>query len=177
MTADHIHTRLPYSAKIGRLKRVTSVSTATSFTIETRSGFSFEPYGHLRYQWSKRPHEPFPLAIVLGADPVVPMAAVAPVPYGRDELAVAGALRGKPIEMVRCVTIPLEVPASADIVIEGEILLNDLRDEGPFGEFTGYYGGHRAPARSSASRRLRVVIVRFFTPSMKDSRRPVRRSS
>ena len=85
------------------------------------------------------------MAIVLGADPVVPMAAVAPVPYGRDELAVAGALRGTPVELVPCITIPLEVPASAEIVIEGEILLDDLRDEGPFGEFTGYYGGHRAP--------------------------------
>jgi UbiD family decarboxylase len=107
-------------------------------------GILVEPYGHLRHQWSKRPNEPFPVAIVLGADPVVPMAAVAPVPYGRDELAVAGALRGKPIELVGCVTIPLEVPTSAEIVIEGEILLDDLRDEGPFGEFTGYYGGHRA---------------------------------
>jgi UbiD family decarboxylase len=108
-------------------------------------GILVEPYGHLRHQWNKRSHEPFPVAIVLGADPVVPMAAVAPVPYGRDELAVAGALRGKPVELVPCVTIPLEVPASAEIVIEGEIFLDDLRDEGPFGEFTGYYGGHRAP--------------------------------
>jgi UbiD family decarboxylase len=107
-------------------------------------GILVEPYGHLRHQWNKRPNEPFPVAIVLGADPVVPMAAVAPVPYGRDELAVAGALRGKPIDLVRCVAVPLEVPAAAEIVIEGEILLADLRDEGPFGEFTGYYGGHRA---------------------------------
>jgi UbiD family decarboxylase len=108
-------------------------------------GILVEPYGHLRYQWNKRPNQAFPVAIVLGADPVVPMAAVAPVPYGRDELAVAGALRGQPLELVPCVTIPLEVPASAEIVIEGEISLDDLRDEGPFGEFTGYYGGHRAP--------------------------------
>jgi 2,5-furandicarboxylate decarboxylase 1 len=107
-------------------------------------GILVEPYGHLRHQWNKRPNEPFPVAIALGADPVVPMAAVAPVPYGRDELAVAGALRGTPIEIVRCVTVPLEVPAAAEIVIEGEILRDDLREEGPFGEFTGYYGGHRA---------------------------------
>ena len=69
-------------------------------------GILVEPYGHLRYQWSKRPNEPFPVAIVLGADPVVPMAAVAPVPYGRDELAVAGALRGRPVELVPCVDDP-----------------------------------------------------------------------
>jgi UbiD family decarboxylase len=108
-------------------------------------GILVEPYGHLRHQWNKRTSASFPVAIVIGADPVVPMAAVAPVPYGRDELAVAGALRGRPIELVRCVTVPLEVPANAEIVIEGEILLGELRDEGPFGEFTGYYGGHRAP--------------------------------
>ncbi|HEY7558377.1 MAG TPA: UbiD family decarboxylase [Candidatus Binatia bacterium] len=106
-------------------------------------GILVEPYGHLRHQWSKRPGEPLPVAIVLGSDPVVPIAAVAPVPYGRDELAVAGALRGKSLELVRCITIPLEVPASAEIVIEGELLPNVLREEGPFGEFTGYYGGHR----------------------------------
>jgi UbiD family decarboxylase len=106
-------------------------------------GILVEPYGHLRHQWSKRPGEPLPVALVLGSDPVVPMAAVAPVPYGRDELAVAGALRGRPLELVRCITIPLEVPASAEIVIEGELLPGVLREEGPFGEFTGYYGGHR----------------------------------
>ncbi len=85
------------------------------------------------------PDEPFPVAIVLGADPVVTMAACAPLPFGTDELAVAGALRGKPLEMVPCRTIPLEVPASAQIVIEGEFLPGLVHDEGPFGEFTGYY--------------------------------------
>jgi 4-hydroxy-3-polyprenylbenzoate decarboxylase len=107
-------------------------------------GILVEPYGHLRLQWSKKPRETFPVAIVLGADPVVPMVATAPIPYGKDELAVAGALRGKPIAMVPCITVPLEVPASAEVVIEGEILPDVLREEGPFGEFTGYYGGHRA---------------------------------
>ena len=107
-------------------------------------GILVEPYGHLRFQWSKKPQEPFPVAIVLGADPVLPMTATAPIPYGTDELSIAGALRGKPLDLVRCKTIPLEVPATAEIVIEGEILPDVLREEGPFGEFTGYYGGHRA---------------------------------
>jgi len=89
-----------------------------------------------------------PVAIVLGGDPVVPMAAVAPVPYGRDELAVAGALRGKAVELVPCVTIPLEVPACAEIVIEGEILLDDLRDEGTF--VVSSRGVLRRPSRAAA---------------------------
>src|SRR5262249_56761636 len=112
--------------------------------VQHTRGFRLTPYALRSPHGPTRPTDPFPVAIGLGADPVVPMAAVAPVPYGRDELGVAGALRGQPIELVRCLTVPLEVPGAAEIVIEGEILLNDLRDEGPFGEFTGYYGGHRA---------------------------------
>jgi 2,5-furandicarboxylate decarboxylase 1 len=108
-------------------------------------GILAAPYTHLNLQRNKVPDEPFPVAIVLGADPTVIMTAPAPLPFGTDELAIAGALRGKPLEVVRCKTIPLEVPASAEIVIEGEILPGELRDEGPFGEFTGHYGGHRAP--------------------------------
>src|SRR5205814_1467962 len=78
-------------------------------------------------------------------DPTVVMTAPAPIPFGIDELAIAGALRGKPLELVPCKTIPLEVPAMAEIVIEGEIRPGELREEGPFGEFTGHYGGHKAP--------------------------------
>jgi UbiD family decarboxylase len=112
---------------------------------EQTLGILAAPYTHLNLQRSKAPGEPFPVAIVLGPDPTVVMTAPAPLPFGTDELAIAGALRGKPLELVRCKTIPLEVPASAEIVIEGEISVDELRDEGPFGEFTGHYGGHRAP--------------------------------
>ncbi|HEY3302921.1 MAG TPA: UbiD family decarboxylase [Candidatus Binatia bacterium] len=108
-------------------------------------GILAAPYTHLNLQRNKAPGEPFPVAIAIGADPTVVMTAPAPLPLGTDELAIAGALRGKPLELVRCKTIPLEVPASAEIVIEGEISPDELREEGPFGEFTGHYGGHRAP--------------------------------
>lgn len=108
-------------------------------------GLQIQPYGHLKLQMQKRPEEPFPVAIVLGADPVVVMAACAPLPFGTDEMAAAGALRGKPLEMVPCRSVPLEVPANAQIVIEGEFVPGLVHDEGPFGEFTGYYSGQRAP--------------------------------
>jgi len=62
-----------------------------------------------------------------------------------DELAMAGALRGKPFELVKCKTVPLEVPADAEFVLEGEVRPAELREEGPFGEFTGHYGGPRLP--------------------------------
>jgi 2,5-furandicarboxylate decarboxylase 1 len=103
------------------------------------------PYTHLNLQRQKVPNEPFPVALVLGPDPTVVMTAPAPLPFGTDELAIAGALREKPLDLVPCITIPLEVPASAEIVIEGEIPPDVLREEGPFGEFTGHYGGHKAP--------------------------------
>jgi UbiD family decarboxylase len=108
-------------------------------------GILAAPYTHLNLQRNKAPNEPFPVALVLGPDPTVVMTAPAPIPYGTDELAIAGALRGKPLDIVPCKTIPLEVPATAEIVIEGEIQPGELRDEGPFGEFTGHYGGHKAP--------------------------------
>jgi 2,5-furandicarboxylate decarboxylase 1 len=107
-------------------------------------GILAAPYTHLNLQRNKAPNEPFPVALVLGPDPTVVMTAPAPIPYGIDELAIAGALRGKPLELVPCKTIPLEVPAMAEIVIEGEIQPGKLREEGPFGEFTGHYGGHKA---------------------------------
>jgi UbiD family decarboxylase len=86
----------------------------------------------------KMTSEPFPVAIAMGADPVVYAAAAAPFPYGVDEMAMAGALRGAPVEMVRCKTVPLEVPATAEIVIEGTITRGDMRAEGPYAEFTGH---------------------------------------
>ncbi len=80
-----------------------------------------------------------PVAIVLGPDPAVGLCSVSRIVYGVDELAVAGGLRGAPLDVVKCVTSDLPVPATAEIVIEGEIL-PELEEEGPFGEYTGYMG-------------------------------------
>ena len=82
-----------------------------------------------------------PAAVAIGVDPTILMSAVAKVPYGVDELAVAGALRGAPVELVKCRTVDLEVPATAEIVLEGEIRPGYRETEGPFGEYTGYMGG------------------------------------
>jgi 4-hydroxy-3-polyprenylbenzoate decarboxylase len=79
------------------------------------------------------------VAIVLGIDPVTAYTASAPLPKHIDELMLSGFLRGKPVELVRCKTVDLEVPARAEIVIEGYIAKGELRDEGPFGDHTGYY--------------------------------------
>jgi 4-hydroxy-3-polyprenylbenzoate decarboxylase len=80
-----------------------------------------------------------PVAVALGGDPLLPYAATAPLPDGIDEFLFAGFLRRKPVEMVQCKTVDLEVPASADFVLEGYVDVDELRREGPFGDHTGYY--------------------------------------
>jgi 2,5-furandicarboxylate decarboxylase 1 len=103
------------------------------------------PFAHLMLQRRHDPQAPFPVAIVIGPDPRLVMAASTPLPLGMDEMAMAGALRGEPLDLVRCKTVPLEVPADAELVIEGEVRPAETRDEGPFGEYTGHYGGRKAP--------------------------------
>jgi 4-hydroxy-3-polyprenylbenzoate decarboxylase len=90
-------------------------------------------------RWSKAKSEPLPAAIVLGADPGTILAAVTPVPDTLSEYQFAGLLRGQRVELVDCVSQPLKVPAGAEIILEGEVALDDYRDEGPFGDHTGYY--------------------------------------
>ena len=80
-----------------------------------------------------------PIAIAVGTDPVLPLATQWMAPYGTDELALAGALRGEPVEVIKAETVDLEVPATAEIVIEGTVLPNVRDIEGPFGEVSGYY--------------------------------------
>ncbi|OAT85544.1 menaquinone biosynthesis decarboxylase [Desulfotomaculum copahuensis] len=87
----------------------------------------------------RRVREPLPVAVAIGADPAVIYAATAPLPAGIDEMLFAGFLRKEPVELVRCVTVDLEVPARAEIVLEGYVDPEETRLEGPFGDHTGYY--------------------------------------
>ena len=80
-----------------------------------------------------------PVAIVLGCDPVSMWSASAPLPPDIDEFMLSGFIRSKPVELVKCKSIDIMVPAHSEIVLEGEVDLNDYRDEGPFGDHTGYY--------------------------------------
>jgi len=82
-----------------------------------------------------------PVAIVIGADPLCHLAASATYLLGGDEMALAGGLRGAPVELVRCETSDLLVPASAEIILEGEILPDRVALEGPYGEYPGYRTG------------------------------------
>ena len=89
---------------------------------------------------AERRGEALECAIVIGADPATLLASQASTPFGVDELEVAGALRGAPLPVVRCETVDIDVPADAEIVIEGRILPGVRAPEGPFGEFPKYYG-------------------------------------
>lgn len=90
-------------------------------------------------RWKERSREPLPVAAVIGADPGTIIAAVTPVPETLSEYHFAGLLRGRSVELVDCKTVPLKVPAEAEIVIEGHVSLDDYVDEGPYGDHTGYY--------------------------------------
>jgi 4-hydroxy-3-polyprenylbenzoate decarboxylase len=90
-------------------------------------------------RWKGNRSQPFPAAAVIGADPATIIAAVTPVPDTLSEYQFAGLLRGQPVELVDCVSVPLKVPAEAEIIIEGYVSLDESADEGPFGDHTGYY--------------------------------------
>jgi len=81
----------------------------------------------------------FPCAVVIGADPATILAAVTPIPDTLSEYQFAGLLRGEKTVLADCLTVPLQVPASAEIVLEGYISFDEYADEGPFGDHTGYY--------------------------------------
>lgn len=97
--------------------------------------------GALDYRdWCQaRPGEPFPIAVALGADPATILGAVTPVPDSLSEYAFAGLLRGDKTEVVKCIGSDLQVPASAEFVLEGVIHPGEEAEEGPFGDHTGYY--------------------------------------
>jgi len=79
------------------------------------------------------------VAVAIGTDPATTFAAIVPAPPEVEEFLVAGFLRGKPLEIVKCETVDLEVPAHAEIILEGYVELGEMRTEGPFGDHTGFY--------------------------------------
>ena len=90
-------------------------------------------------RWKQARPEPLPAAVVIGADPGTILAAVTPVPDTLSEYQFAGLLRGAKVELVDCRSVPLKVPAEAEVVIEGHVGLDHYGEEGPYGDHTGYY--------------------------------------
>jgi len=105
-----------------------------------RTGYLICPRQMLRiYQKYQARKEPMPVAIAIGAHPAIYFAAAFTAPMGIDEVSLAGALLGEPVRMVKCETVDLEVPAEAEIVLEGYVPYDEAVEEGPFGEGSGGY--------------------------------------
>jgi len=94
---------------------------------------------HFRSARAKNREGKIDVAVAIGADPATCLAGILPVPPDMDEFLFSGFLRRDPVELVRCKTVDLEVPANAEIVLEGHVNLGELRTEGPFGDHTGFY--------------------------------------
>jgi 4-hydroxy-3-polyprenylbenzoate decarboxylase len=128
-------------------------------TLEPRmTGWGAPEYTHGRQHYMKYEArgEPMPMAVVTGYDPSILICASCRTPPGIDEFQIAGGLRGEPLEMVRCRTIDLPVPAHAEMVWEGYVAPGERRIEGGFGEYTGFYG----EARSNPVFRIEAVTHR-----------------
>ena len=117
-------------------------------------------------EWKANGGAPMPAAAVIGADPAMLVAAVTPVPEGLSEYEFAGILRGKRLGLVDCVSVPLQVPASAEIVIEGHVSIEETGAEGPYGDHTGYYNAvERFPVFhvSAITMRANPIYLTTFT--------------
>ncbi len=94
---------------------------------------------HYRRRLASGKEEHMEVAVAIGADPATMFSGILPLPPDLDEMLFAGFLRSKPVELVKCETVDLEVPAHAEIVLEGYVTLGELKTEGPFGDHTGFY--------------------------------------
>jgi len=135
ITLANVHTRDPESGArnvgVYRMQIFDDRTTAMHWQVHKVGA----RHGKRYYERNER----MPVAVTLGGDPALSFSATAPLPDGLDEILFAGFLRRKSIEMVKCKTIDLEVPADVDFVLEGYVQPGEVRPEGPFGDHTGYY--------------------------------------
>jgi 4-hydroxy-3-polyprenylbenzoate decarboxylase len=130
--AEHYREMLRKSAANHGFNSADGVSRAAVDIMARTSGGSVLPEDAL-------PSGKMEVAVAIGTDPALTFAAIVPAPPDVEEYLIAGFLRQKPVELVKCETVDLEVPASAEIVLEGHVNLDELRTEGPFGDHTGFY--------------------------------------
>lgn len=127
VAAEHYRDMLRMGAAAG------SSTSAAAVDIMARSG------GGSMLAEGQRPSGTLDVAVAIGTEPALTFSAIVPAPPEVEEFMVAGFLRQKPVELVKCETVDLEVPATAEIVLEGYVKLDELRTEGPFGDHTGFY--------------------------------------
>ncbi len=125
---------------------------------KNKLGIRMMPPQHLGliHQECEKQGRPLEIAVAIGNHPFDMLAAATTLEYGVDELSVAGSLRGEPLQVVKCETVDIEVPASAEIVLEGEVLAGVREAEGPFGDFMQYY----VPVMENAVFQVKAVTHR-----------------
>jgi 4-hydroxy-3-polyprenylbenzoate decarboxylase len=130
VAAEHYRERLRMGAAAGSASQE---SRSSAVDIMARSS------GGSRLAEGDRPAGRMEVAVAIGTDPALTFSAIVPAPPDIEEFIIAGFLRQQPVELVKCETVDLEVPANAEIVLEGYVQLDELRPEGPFGDHTGFY--------------------------------------
>ncbi len=135
--AEHLRDRLraEEESASGRVARMAETAGGTARTHASNA----RPGVPQSATYSKQVNDRLEVAVAIGTDPATTFAAIVPAPPEVEEYIIAGFLRQKPLELVKCETVDLEVPAQAEIVLEGFVKLDELRTEGPFGDHTGFY--------------------------------------
>jgi 4-hydroxy-3-polyprenylbenzoate decarboxylase len=140
VAAEHYRERLRMAAE---LQAPGSAGAARVLVMAESAGGSVTPpaatSGIPHVAQGKISGERMEVAVAIGTDPATTFSAIVPAPPEVEEYLIAGFLRQKPVELVQCETVDLQVPAHAEIVLEGYVLLDELRSEGPFGDHTGFY--------------------------------------
>ena len=130
-TGDAFATGHVGTGALARPARANSARAAVNIMAETSGGSNLATTAH--------PTGKLEVAVAIGTDPAVTFSAIVPAPPDVEEYLIAGFLRAAPVELVKCETVDLEVPATSEIVLEGYVNLDELRTEGPFGDHTGFY--------------------------------------
>src|SRR5438270_928840 len=140
VAAEHYRERLRMGAaagseqvSAGRARPAPAADKSSAVDIMARSS------GGSMLAEGQRPSGKMEVAVAIGTDPALTFSAIVPAPPEVEEFIIAGFLRQQPVELVKCETVDLEVPANAEIVLEGYVQLDELRPEGPFGDHTGFY--------------------------------------
>jgi 4-hydroxy-3-polyprenylbenzoate decarboxylase len=145
VAAEHYREALRNAASAGAEAdpSLSASSARVAMMAETAGGAVTMPGGALagtpQISFGKLKGSRLDVAVAIGTDPATTFAAIVPAPPEVEEFLIAGFLRGKPVEIVKCETVDLEVPANAEIILEGYVELGELRAEGPFGDHTGFY--------------------------------------
>jgi len=139
VAAEHYRQALRNAAAAGKDHLATAEAAVATSAARSAVNIMAQTSGGSNLAASSHPTGKMEVAVAIGTDPAVTFSAIVPAPPDVEEYLIAGFLRAAPVELVKCETVDLEVPATSEIVLEGYVDLDELRTEGPFGDHTGFY--------------------------------------